>query len=173
MTSLERVLQADDADWADLDLPHGPEAGPQARHALRTAFEETLAELVGAAGATDDAGLPDDCAVGLDAAQDLLQDVLIVAGELVLNAVDHGRPGMLGTVRLSWRWEDGRVYLRVLDAGYDPEFADGPPGLGAPESIRGRGLFMVDAICEEWSVETDPITETTQVTACLGIAQAS
>lgn len=171
MTAARGATESRGADWSELDLPHGPEAGPQARHALRTAFEEAMTEAMDAwDGPRDDQGLPSDCPMGMDAAQGLLQDILIVAGELVLNAVDHGRPGMLGTVRLSWRCVDDRVYLRVLDAGYDPEFADGPPGLGAPESIRGRGLFMVDAICEEWSVETDPITETTQVTACLGIA---
>lgn len=169
MTAARGSTEAREVGWSDLDLPHGPEAGPQARHALRAAFAEAVAESLETwDGPRDDQGQP-DCSIGMGAAQDLLQDVLIVAGELVLNAVDHGRPGMLGTVRLSWRWEDGRVYLRVLDAGYDPEFADGPPGLGAPESIRGRGLFMVDAICEEWSVETDPITETTLVTACLGM----
>lgn len=152
--------QSGASEWVDLDLPHGPEAGAQARQALRDAFAVSLDDAVGAATA----GGP---AVDVALAEEVLQDVLIVAGELVINAVDHGRPGPLGTVRLSWRSREGRVHLRMLDAGYDPEFADGLPGPGEPESLRGRGLFMVDAICEEWSVASDPITETTQVTACL------
>ncbi|MDT9594961.1 ATP-binding protein [Nocardioides zeae] len=137
------------ADWADVDLPHGPEAGPRARATLREVF-----------GAM----------TGL--AESSLQDVLIVAGELVINAVDHGRPGPLGTIRLSWLLNDGRVCLRVTDAGYDPGFADGLPGEAAPESVRGRGLFMVDAISEDWCVLSDPITETTHVAARLGRVRA-
>ena len=155
-------------EWIELDLPYGPEAGPQARQALREAFAPDVADAVIGAGA--DA----DLAFNPSFAEEVLQDVLIVAGELVINAVDHGRPGALGTVRLSWRAHEGRIYLRMLDAGYDPEFTDGLSGQGEPSSLRGRGLFIVDAICEEWSVASDPITETTQVTACLlGCARSS
>lgn len=147
-------------DWVDLDLPYGAEAVPQARKALREAFAARMA------AATDEAA-QDDCALDVERAQDVLQDVLIVAGELVINAVDHGRPGLLGTVRLSWRSHEGRVYLRMTDAGYDPEFSQRLRGPGDPASIRGRGLFMVDAICEQWSVASDPAAATTEVTACL------
>lgn len=155
------------SEWVDLDLPYGPEAGPQARQALRDAFALGL-------GDARDAASVEGSDVDVALAEGVLQDVLIIAGELVINAVDHGRPGALGTVRLSWRSHKGRIYLRMLDAGYDPEFTDGLPGEGEPESLRGRGLFMVDAICEEWSVVSDPITQTTQVTACLlGCARSS
>ncbi|MDQ1106690.1 ATP-binding protein [Nocardioides zeae] len=154
-------------DWVDLDLPHGAEAVPLARKALREAFAARMAAA--AEGAADQ-----ECALDVGRAEDVLQDVLIVAGELVINAVDHGRPGVLGTVRLSWRSHEGRVYLRMTDAGYDPAFSQGLRERGDPASIRGRGLFMVDAICEQWSVASDPATATTQVTACLaGCARRS
>lgn len=130
--------------WRDLDLPFGHDAGPLAREALR----EALAPLA-------------------EREERLVQDVLIVAGELVINAVDHGRPGLLGTIRLSWTVEDHRVCVRVADAGYDPAFVDGGKGPEAADSVRGRGLFMVDAISESWWVHSDPVAETTEVVAHL------
>ena len=143
------VLSRDSGErtWRNLDLPFGHDAGPRAREALR----DELAPLA-------------------EREERLVQDVLIVAGELVINAVDHGRPGLLGTIRLSWSIEDRRVCVRVTDSGYDPAFVEGVKGPEAADSVRGRGLFMVDAISESWCVRSDPVAETTEVVAYLGRA---
>ncbi|MFW6773850.1 ATP-binding protein [Nocardioides sp. CPCC 205120] len=120
-----------------MDLPHGPEAGGEARRNLRTALAER--------------GLPEH----------VVDDVLIVAGELVVNAVDHGRPGVLGTIRMAWGFTSRHVVLRVVDAGTGPAFVE-------PEheeaSTRGRGLMMVDVICDDWAVDRG---DSTVVTACI------
>jgi anti-sigma regulatory factor (Ser/Thr protein kinase) len=75
---------------------------------------------------------------------DLVQDLLLVANELVANAVDHARTSFTVTVTLL-----GSV-LRI-------EVADGsaePPRLKPrdPSSARGHGLRVVDAISSAWSV---------------------
>lgn len=129
-------------EWCDLDLPYAPEACAQALQVLRDVF--------GVTAQVEDS---------------LVQDLLIVAGELVVNAVEHGRPGAGGTIGLSWSVEDERVLLRVTDSGYDPQFVDGTLAPADPESLRGRGLLMVDAICEDWCVHRDAEARTTQVIA--------
>ncbi|WP_344934070.1 ATP-binding protein [Sphaerisporangium flaviroseum] len=74
----------------------------------------------------------------------LADDVVLVAGELLANAVNYGAP----PVRLSlWASADG-LCLRVTDHGTGrPRHLD----LGI-ESIHGRGLTIVSALADEYGV---------------------
>lgn len=75
------------------------------------------------------------------------KDAVIVVGELVANALDHGRPDD-GHLEVSFAQRDGLLKVGVRDGG----------GGGIPQvrtvSIydeRGRGMAMVQALSREWS----------------------
>ncbi|MBL1118830.1 ATP-binding protein [Streptomyces sp. 110] len=77
-----------------------------------------------------------------------LDDVRACVSELVTNAVEHGTsagPDFL--VRVAH--DDERVRVEVLDSG------DGTPAMKqtTPDDDDGRGLFLVDAIADEWGFE--------------------
>lgn len=111
--------------WHDVTLPHAVEATRATCDMIRT-----------------DLG-------GLSLPRRVLDDAIIVAGELVLNAIEHGRARPDGTIRFGWSLAAQHLFLRVADAGEDGEVA---PSAVGPESLRGRGLAMVAAICDDWSV---------------------
>lgn len=76
---------------------------------------------------------------------DVVDSVLLVASELVANAVEHGG----GAESLELDRERDAVLLRVWDGG-----------LGRPEphplvldSVRGRGLVLVEALASSWGYE--------------------
>ncbi|SDO37350.1 Anti-sigma regulatory factor (Ser/Thr protein kinase) [Lentzea jiangxiensis] len=78
--------------------------------------------------------------------EDDLLDVQLVVTELVSNVYDHGRfPARLRLHRTGA--EDG-VEVVVEDASATP------PALqpSSPDSVRGRGLVLVDQLCERWGV---------------------
>lgn len=79
----------------------------------------------------------------------VLNDAVIVAGELVINAVEHGRPDDGGAIEVAWTVTDGHLVLRVADAGEGPTIAQTEV---SDDGMRGRGLAMVAAICDDWSV---------------------
>lgn len=72
-------------------------------------------------------------------------DAVLVASELVTNAVDHGRP----PVRLRVVRTDAAAVIEVTDAGHGtPE----PRSAGAHEA-RGRGLSLVASLARDWGWE--------------------
>jgi anti-sigma regulatory factor (Ser/Thr protein kinase) len=71
----------------------------------------------------------------------------LVLTELVTNAVLHGQ----GPVSLRLAERSGRIEGEVADAGRG--FRSPPPRNGDAEG--GRGLFLVDALCERWQVDPD------------------
>ncbi|MFR9728343.1 ATP-binding protein [Saccharopolyspora sp. MS10] len=76
---------------------------------------------------------------------ELVDAVLLVASELVANAVEHGG----GADRLELDWQQDSVVLRVWDRGVGrPQQRDLDPG-----SVRGRGLVLVQGLSEEWGCE--------------------
>jgi anti-sigma regulatory factor (Ser/Thr protein kinase) len=82
-----------------------------------------------------------------------LADTVVVAAELLGNAVRHAAPLPGGVVRLAWRLpRTGGIEIRVTDGG-----AATPPTVrevGA-DSPDGRGLAIVDALAEGWGVDRD------------------
>lgn len=82
-------------------------------------------------------------------------DLLLVASELSSNAIRHasGAPGAL--VLRAW-WEGDSIVIELEDDGdgfepdvhYDTDLPDA-------DLERGRGLFVVDALADEWSVRRE------------------
>lgn len=80
---------------------------------------------------------------------DVLEDVcLLVVSELTTNSVVHaGTPFDLTITRLL----DG-LLVQVHDDSASAPRPDDRPALTA---VSGRGMFLVDALCEEWGVVQD------------------
>lgn len=81
-----------------------------------------------------------------DATPARAQDVVIVVGELIANALDHGRP-VEGHLELALERRDDAVQISVRDAG-----GNGVPRVQTVSvyAERGRGLAMVQAMAREW-----------------------
>ncbi|MCE0766363.1 ATP-binding protein [Pseudonocardia kujensis] len=72
-------------------------------------------------------------------------DVLLVVTELVANVVDHaGTPFEIALYR-----EPGTLHVTVRDGCPEPPE---PRGMD-PNSSRGRGLLVVQAVCRDWGYE--------------------
>ncbi len=82
----------------------------------------------------------------------LVEDVVLVASELVANAVRHGSALPSGSVLVRWDVDDSGVGLRVVDGG-----AAGSPELRRPEpdAPSGRGLAIVATLADRWGVDTN------------------
>jgi anti-sigma regulatory factor (Ser/Thr protein kinase) len=77
-------------------------------------------------------------------------DALVVLSELLGNALRHARPLDGNTVRVMWRVLPDEVEVAVADGGAPTApRADRPPFA----ALSGRGLGIVDALCESWGVE--------------------
>lgn len=93
---------------------------------------------------------------GMD--RDVITDAEIVLGELAANAVQHGRPIGEAEFDVSWCVVSGLLRITVADGG---EASDLEPTAFDPETLRGRGLQMVDSICDRWRAERDRGTRIT------------
>ncbi|MDR6175764.1 serine/threonine-protein kinase RsbW [Nocardioides zeae] len=111
--------------WHVVDVPHSDEAARRTCDVVRGALE------------------------ALHLPTHVLNDAVIVAGELVINAVEHGSPGPGDQIELAWSVEPSHVVLRVTDGGAGPAITVQPV---SDDGLRGRGLAMVAAICDDWSV---------------------
>jgi serine/threonine-protein kinase RsbW len=84
----------------------------------------------------------------------VIEDVLLVASELLTNAIRHGEPlaggGDGGEVTVAWQIDPNAIIVRVTDAG-----GASRPRVRHPSArdIGGRGLALVEAIASRWGVE--------------------
>jgi serine/threonine-protein kinase RsbW len=83
----------------------------------------------------------------------VIEDVLLVASELVTNAIRHGEPlagDGGGEVTVAWQVDPQAIVVRVTDAG-----GASRPKVRHPSAreIGGRGLALVEAIASRWGVE--------------------
>src|SRR4051794_6063498 len=114
-------------DWArplqaDVELSLQPQAAAIARHRVRDTLDDWMVR-------------PHE-----------IEDVQLVASELVANALRHGsQPVELDMVLSS----DGVLTVAVADASSVPPRALGPK----PLAERGRGLPIVAAVAQRWGVE--------------------
>lgn len=91
-----------------------------------------------------------------------------VLGELVANAIDHGRPVDGNVIEVRFGWDPtGHLWISVLDGGGPTTPVVVTPD---PEAVRGRGLAMVAGLSTDWSVERD---HGTRVTARLAVDRDS
>jgi serine/threonine-protein kinase RsbW len=81
-----------------------------------------------------EAGLPDDD----------LSVVEMLAGELIVNAIQHGPQG--GDVHVETRSEHDRFGVFVFDDCAVVPVLQEPD----PTALSGRGIFMVDAVAPDW-----------------------
>lgn len=92
----------------------------------------------------------------LDADAALIDDAVLVASELVTNALRHGRPLAGGHIEISWEvTPDGNaVRLSVRDGGSESSRPTvGPPPDAA--ALGGRGLGIVAAVARRWGFDSD------------------
>ncbi len=79
---------------------------------------------------------------GTDLPRDVLEIALLLASELVTNAVKYGGP------RIVLSLDDGPDRLRVEvhdDGPRSPQV-----GVGERHAVGGRGLLLVEALADEW-----------------------
>ena len=124
----------------ELRLVHDPASVRDARHRLQHDLDDLAVE------------------------RRVVQDASMVVGELVANAVRHGRPDGAGQVTVRWRVTDGRLEVTVRDGGGSHEPVVRDPSLDA---TSGRGLMIVAALAREWWSDT---SDGTSVTAVVDLA---
>src|SRR5690625_2466911 len=86
---------------------------------------------------------------------EVVDNTLLVVTELVSNAVTHAGPVVHGHehgIMMVWTVENGLVLVDVVDGGGRsvPERTS-----AAPLDAGGRGLSIVDAIAQDWSVSAE------------------
>lgn len=123
-----------DEPCTTLQLPFAPASIPQARH--------RLSDELRARGRTDT----------------IIADAELVISELLTNGLDHGTPADDQTLEVSWCVYDDRLNISVHDAGTVDTLR---PIAFTDDGLRGRGLSIVDYLCDSWDVETDHGTRIT------------
>jgi anti-sigma regulatory factor (Ser/Thr protein kinase) len=94
--------------------------------------------------------LVSDALTELGAERCVIDDANIVVGELVMNAVRHGRPHGDGTVEVTWAVVADVLRFSVSDGGRVEHLAATMP---SATSFGGRGLAMVDLLCRDWGYD--------------------
>ena len=107
-------------------LPFGPDAARQARSMVGRLLAEH------------------------DCDQRVVEDGRLVVHELVMNGVRHGQPDAETTIAVACRILDEHVVISVLDQGRQGTIAARP---ASAHSMDGRGLAIVEALSERWSVD--------------------
>jgi len=80
----------------------------------------------------------------------VVDDAVLIASELLSNALRHARPLPCGNVRVTWRvCADGDVEVAVSDGGASTEPRLSHTSLSA---LGGRGLSIVDRLSDRWGV---------------------
>lgn len=113
----------------DLWLANEAESVPRARHSL-----DTLAESV---------------------PPRTLETVVLLASELVTNAVLHAGMGPEEKIRLKVDSSAETIRVEVHDSG--SEFEAGSARKPDPEQIGGWGLYLVQTLSARWGVEREKL----------------
>ena len=93
-----------------------------------------------------------DRLLGEGATPQAVDDVNLVAGELVMNAVRHGRPCADGMIEVSWWLHAGMLRFSVTDGGHVDRLEARMP---APTEVGGRGLAIVERIGQAWGYDSN------------------
>jgi anti-sigma regulatory factor (Ser/Thr protein kinase) len=88
----------------------------------------------------------------------VIDDAQLVLSELVTNGLKHGLPDAQNEIEVGWCVLDGYVRICVCDAGQTSVVDPSPVDLSAE---RGRGLAIVNSLCDTWSLDTHAGTTVT------------
>ncbi len=77
---------------------------------------------------------------------DLVEEAVLIASELVTNAIRHGRSREADEVELAWQRQASRVVCLVSDRSPLPPVL----GLADRDAESGRGLQVVEALAATW-----------------------
>jgi serine/threonine-protein kinase RsbW len=80
---------------------------------------------------------------------DSIDEVVLVASELVGNAIRHAQPSASGTITVSWDVDDSGVTIRVADASDESP----RPRIASADEPGGRGLTIVEAMADDWGYQ--------------------
>lgn len=83
--------------------------------------------------------------------QTFIDDAELVMAELAANGIAHGRPNSRHQIDVSWCIEPDVVRISVCDSGSSDHLKAIPFN---DTSLRGRGLAIVEHLCESWHVDT-------------------
>ncbi|WP_416986097.1 ATP-binding protein [Streptomyces sp. T028] len=90
-----------------------------------------------------------------DEGSDVVDDAVLVVGELAANAVRHTRSGWYrGWFLVAVQFRDDLVRVEVTDQGGDEE--PQVRSVRSPVDVGGRGLMMVAACAKDWGVKDRP-----------------
>ncbi|MFH9957485.1 ATP-binding protein [Streptomyces roseolus] len=127
------VTRQDDIGGADAttlitDLPYGPRVAEVAREAVAVALHGTEV--------------------------DLLEDARLITSELATNAFASGKPPLVLCVdRMTPTTGGLEVEITVTDGGCSHP-APSPSPISGEEAESGRGLVIVGALADDWSLTT-------------------
>jgi anti-sigma regulatory factor (Ser/Thr protein kinase) len=77
---------------------------------------------------------------------DLIEEAVLIASELVTNAIRHGRACSADQVELAWQRQASRVVCLVTDRSPLPPVI----GVADRDAESGRGLQVVEALASTW-----------------------
>jgi anti-sigma regulatory factor (Ser/Thr protein kinase) len=82
---------------------------------------------------------------------EFIDDTLLVASELVANAVRHAPAGESGDLEVIWNLDEHGITIRVGDGSSQLPSAHHP----SVRDTHGRGLTIIAALSDEWGVDKD------------------
>jgi anti-sigma regulatory factor (Ser/Thr protein kinase) len=88
--------------------------------------------------------------VGHHCPEQLVEDGRLVVHELVVNGITHGAPGERSEIEVACRLLAGHVQISVLDHGHAGAVEVQASSVRRP---NGRGLAIVEALSDSWSVD--------------------
>jgi anti-sigma regulatory factor (Ser/Thr protein kinase) len=83
-----------------------------------------------------------------------VRDAALVISELLSNAILHAYPLPGERLQVAWAVDGSSVEVAVSDGGSATIPQAGHP---APSSISGRGLSIVEHLCQTWGVRADDV----------------
>lgn len=95
-------------------------------------------------------GMVADALAALGVERPVIDDASAVVGELVMNAVRHGRPCRDGSVEVAWSLVPDALRFSVRDGGRVERLEARMPTATA---VGGRGLAMVAVLSRRWGYD--------------------
>jgi serine/threonine-protein kinase RsbW len=95
--------------------------------------------------------------MSIGVSSETVDNVLIVASELVGNAIRHANALPSGQLQVSWEHSPGGITVSVTDGG-GPQHPE--PRDAGPDDTTGRGLSIVSVLADFWGVKRAPGTVT-------------